>query len=347
MQIAGSNELVEQVLNKDLCSVCGACVALCPYFKAYKGKIAVVFNCDLEQGRCFAHCPKTDTDFDLLAQKYFAQPYNGNALGIYRRIHASKAGEKMEEGIYQNGGTVSALMKQALAGGLIKGAVLTGSNGIVPEPRLVTKADEVVQTSSTKYMAAPTVSCLNQAAADGLKDLGIVGTACQLTGVAQMRTNPLEKDDFTDPVALAIGLFCTWSLETREFLSYLSAMVDIDTITGMDVPPPPAEIFIVRTGDSTIEIPLSEIRTMVPNGCSVCSDMTAEWSDISVGAFEGKSAWNTLIVRSEKGEQLVDQAVKEGYLVLEDFPSSSLDHLILGAGNKKKRAKDTSSKEKK
>ena len=40
MQIAGSKELTEQVLDKDLCTVCGACVGMCPYFKVHNGKHA-------------------------------------------------------------------------------------------------------------------------------------------------------------------------------------------------------------------------------------------------------------------------------------------------------------------
>jgi len=338
MQMAGSKELMEQVLNQDLCSVCGACVDLCPYFKVYKGKVARIFECDLEQGRCFAHCPKTETDVDRLAQHYFKQSYSKAPLGVYRRIEVSKAGEKISADGFQNGGTVSALMKCALENGFIEAAVLTGSDGIEPVPRLVTNAEEVLPCAKTKYMAAPTAACLNQAISEGHQNLGIVGTACQLTGVAKMRTNPTEKADFKDPVSLTIGIFCTWSLEPRRFLAYLAEKVDISTIVGMDVPPPPAENFIVQTVDSTIEIPLSEIRTMIPKGCSVCPDMTAEWSDISVGAFEGKSDWNTLIIRTERGEQLVDQAVKAGYLELDQLPAVSLEHLTLGASNKQKRA---------
>ncbi len=102
MQIAGSKKLAEQVLSQDLCSVCGACVGLCPYFKVHKGKVAQIFACDLEQGSCFAHCPKTETDFEQLAQTYFSQSYNDDALGIYRHICVSKAGEKMDSGKFQN-----------------------------------------------------------------------------------------------------------------------------------------------------------------------------------------------------------------------------------------------------
>lgn len=345
MQIAGSKELTEQVLDRDLCTVCGACVGMCPYLKVHAGKLAKIFDCDLEKGRCYAHCPKTDVDFEQLAQSYFQQSYNGEPLGIYRRITAAKAGGKIASGDFQNGGTVTALMTCALESGLVDGAVLTGSNGILPEPKLVSRAEDVVKCASTKYMAAPAVSCLNEAAAEGKTNLGFVGTACQLTGVAQMRANPLEKDDFVDPVGLSIGLFCTWALDTRQLKTFLASKVDLDGIVKMDVPPPPAEVFVIRTGDNEIEIPLNEIRELIPRGCSVCPDMTAEWADVSVGAFEGKSDWNTLIIRTKKGEQLVEKAVADGYLLLDDFPETSLEHLTLGAGNKKKRAQENVAKE--
>ena len=123
MQIAGSKELLEQVLNQDLCSVCGACVGLCPYFKVFKGKVARIFDCDLEQGRCFAYCPKTETDFEQLAQHYFRQSYRKEPLGNYRQIKVSKAGQKLSSGRFQNGGTVSALVTFALENGFIKAIV--------------------------------------------------------------------------------------------------------------------------------------------------------------------------------------------------------------------------------
>ncbi|MCP4626593.1 MAG: hypothetical protein GY850_24275 [bacterium] len=345
MQIAGSKELTEQVLDKDLCTVCGACVGMCPYFKVHTGKLAGMFECDLEKGRCFAHCPKTDVDFEQLAQTYFQQSYNNEPLGIYRRITAAKAGDRIGAGDFQNGGTVTALMTCAMENNLVDGAILTDRDGIFPEPKLVTRIEEVKKCASTKYMAAPSVSCLNEAAADGKTNLGFVGTACQLTGVAKMRANPLEKDDFVDPVSLSIGLFCTWALDTRQLKTLLESKLNLETITGMDVPPPPAEIFVIKTRSSTLEIPLDEVRVLVPKGCSVCPDMTAEWADVSVGAFEGGSDWNTLIIRSEKGEALVEKAVADGYLVLDEFPASSLDHLTLGADSKKKRAQEKVAKE--
>jgi coenzyme F420-reducing hydrogenase beta subunit len=40
--------------------------------------------------------------------------------------------------------------------------------------------------------------------------------------------------------------------------------------------------------------------------------MTAEFSDLSVGAVEGIPGWNTVIVRTAKGQELLEGARKAG-----------------------------------
>jgi coenzyme F420-reducing hydrogenase beta subunit len=66
--------------------------------------------------------------------------------------------------------------------------------------------------------------------------------------------------------------------------------------------------------------------------------MTSEWSDVSVGVLEGKPDWNTLIIRTQTGEQLVKDACDEGYLETKPMPAENLKHLCTAAANKKKRA---------
>ena len=67
-------------------------------------------------------------------------------------------------------------------------------------------------------------------------------------------------------------------------------------------------------------------------------DMTSEFSDISVGVLEGDPGNNTLIIRTERGKMIVDEAVRGGYLIVDDMPETNLEHLKWAAGNKKKRA---------
>jgi len=343
MQIFGPEELLQRIHGQDLCTACGACVDLCPYFKTHNGKISPIFSCDRSQGRCYAHCPKIDVDFNMLSETIHGKPYKESPLGEFRKICISKRGAKAPEGNFQNGGTVSALTVFALQQGLIDGAVLTDRTGIIPYPRLVDSPREVLECATSKYMAAPTIARVNSAGKQGYKHLGVVGTPCQLTALAQLRCNPLEREDFTDITTVTLGLFCTWAIDTSAFTEFLKNKgIDIDTIRAMDIPPPPAETFILTLENSVVEFPLNEIRNLVPKGCTICPDMTSEWADLSIGALEGNNSWNTLIIRTEKGEALVNDAVNLGFLELGELPQESLENLTHAAANKKNRAGETS-----
>ena len=338
MQVLGSRELLADVFEKDLCIGCGACVDLCPYFKNYQGKTSQLFPCDLSEGRCYAYCPKAEVSLDELSNQIWGIPYDGSPLGNYRMVLAARAGKMIEDGSYQSGGTVTALITFALKSKLIEAAALTDREGLNPVPRLVTSPDEVITCASSKFMASPTLSTINVAVHEGYTRLGLVGTPCQLMAIAQMRANPVNKEDFVDPVALTVGLFCNWSLDTRQLMALVSQKLDIAAIRSMDIPPPPANIMVLETDSGKVEIPLSEIKPLIPHTCFICLDMTSEFSDISVGMFEGRPGWNTLIIRSQNGAELVAQASRKGFLETEDMPEKNLEHLSRAAADKKERA---------
>jgi len=337
MKKFGSDKLNHQVLQAGLCSGCGACIDLCPYFRSYRGKTALLFPCTREEGRCFAHCPKVEVDPDALSRFLFAAPYDGDPLGAHRSVHIARAGTRVKEQSFQAGGTVSALAYYALRSKRIRGAILTGRDGLLPVPRLATRPAAVFGSRLSKYAAAPTLSALNRAVAAGYDELGVVVTPCQATAVAQMRMNPLDNPSWHDPTALVIGLFCTWALDFRQFEAFLAARVSLRDIVKVYIPPPPAAVLEVYLPDGKQAFPLEEIRPLVPAGCGYCIDMTSEFADVAVGVLEGRPDRNTLIVRTERGEDIVREAERNGYLVLEDLPAENLAHLRWAAANKKQR----------
>lgn len=338
-QIKGSNELQEDVLKKGLCIDCGACVGLCPYFESYRGKVAMIASCNLPTGRCHAHCPKVEVDLETITTGLMGKAYDGAPLGHYLSIGKARAGEMIRsKRRFQNGGAVSGLVAFAIKAGMIKAAALTGREGLVPTPVLATSEEEVFACATSKYVAAPTVASVNAYARSGQDKLGVVGTPCQITALAQARLDPLKREDFRDPIALTVGLLCTWAVDARKFIPLVAGQTDIGKVTGMDVPPPPAAVMEIHTTDGGFSIPLEEIRKTVPAGCAICPDMTAELADISIGAMEGDYTWNTLIVRTARGAALVEQAVSQGYLELLEMPAENLANLNQGAAGKKKRA---------
>lgn len=337
MKILGSRELLSDVMQRDLCVGCGACVSLCPYFRSYNGRTAMLFPCTQEEGRCFAYCPKIEVDLDEVSRTIFGAPYSMEPLGRSIAVMMAKAGAKVS-GEFQSGGTVTAIVTHALAGKLCDAAVLTGREGLNAVPAIVTNPGDVSRYASSKYTSAPTLSAFNKAVDDGYSRIAVVATPCQVLALAQMRSNPMAKKDFSDPTSLVVGLFCTWSLDFRSFRRLLEGRVDINEIRKFDIPPPPAEVMEVYTERGTLAIPLKEIRATVPNSCDYCFDMTSEFADVSVGVVEGRSSMNTLIVRTERGRAAVDAAVKAGFLEIEEMPAENLARLTIAAGNKKRRA---------
>jgi len=278
-------------------------------------------------------------DLDKLSQRLFGHLYDGNPLGHYISVSMSRAGESVGSGQFQAGGTVSAIMEYVLSRGYCDAVVVTDREKLLPIPRFVTQPEEIRTCSSSKYTAAPTLSAFHGAMKEGFKQIGIVGTPCQVLATAQIRSNPMDEKDFHDPTGLVVGLFCTWALDYRAFESYISTRIDKDGIEKIDIPPPPSEIMeIYMTGGDKVSIPLNEIRKLVPESCSYCIDMTSEFSDISVGVMEGRPEMNSLIVRTERGRRIIEEAQRDGYLIISDMPQENLEHLIWAAGNKKERA---------
>jgi coenzyme F420 hydrogenase subunit beta len=67
--------------------------------------------------------------------------------------------------------------------------------------------------------------------------------------------------------------------------------------------------------------------------------MTAEFADISVGSGRAKyRGWNTLIVRTEAGAEIVALARKKGLLETQPLPEENVVNLKRASLNKKKRA---------
>jgi coenzyme F420 hydrogenase subunit beta len=153
-----------------------------------------------------------------------------------------------------------------------------------------------------------------------------------------MRINPLENKNHIEKLTLVIGLFCTWALSYREMLGFLKQEFPVEKIGKMDIPPPPANVFQMKLPGGTKSVSLDQIRKFIRPTCTICLDMTAEFSDLSIGAVEGIPGWNTVIVRTERGEELLEEARKGKTIQVREIPETNLAHLKEAALLKKKRA---------
>jgi coenzyme F420 hydrogenase subunit beta len=338
-EIKGCQQLRAEVIDRDLCSLCGACVGMCPYLVAYKGRVVALDDCNVSQGRCYAFCPRTATDLDLVSDSTFGAPYDAGPIGTVKDVIMTRAAGDGVRSQGQYGGTVSALASFALEQGLIDSMVLTSSGrDILPEGTLARDAAQVLDCARSNYVASPTLAAFNrQARSEDVCKVGVVAIPCQALALAKMRASPLENRNNIDRLGLVIGLFCTWALRYQEFARFLGERVPLARISKFDIPPPPANVFQVFSDSHEISIPLDDIRPFIRPTCNVCLDMTAEFADIAVGAAEGVSGWNTLIVRSDRGRELVEAARARGVIEVDALPEENLNHLKEASLGKRKR----------
>lgn len=339
--LKGSNGLREYVIARKLCSACGACSNLCPYIDMVKGKGAVIVEtCGLSDGNCFDFCPRTRLDVPALDQFAFGSQRKDVALGSNISVMKARTIDSEIGKVAQYGGVVSTLVTYALDVGKIDAVVLAKSEDrISGEPTVARSRKEVLECVGSTYLACPTVSKVWEVTRRENGRFCVVGTPCQMTAIRKMQSLPNVRTSLKsqeDKVSLLIGLFCTWAL-SPDVYSLISETVGGAKVLKVDVPPPPANIFVVHTEDKVFEIPLDKVRKFIMPSCNVCFDMTNEFSDISVGAVEGEKGWNTVIVRTKTGQELLQAANDAGLLELKPLEPERLSHLCEASLMRKRR----------
>ncbi|MGB9700820.1 MAG: Coenzyme F420 hydrogenase/dehydrogenase, beta subunit C-terminal domain [Thermodesulfobacteriota bacterium] len=345
-EIKGQKELRTEVIENGLCVNCGACVNLCPYQAAYQDKLIIIDPCDRQQGRCYAFCPRTFADLQNLRSIIFPSVEFTPEIGPIRGFYLTRAADPEIRDHGQHGGTVSALLSLALKAGIIEAAVVTQeSDTFLPTGAVVRNSLEIKKAGRSKFVASPNLAAFNQVAKSEIEKIGIVATPCQTLAIAKMRQkNYFAKAYHIDKLNLVIGLFCGWALSWRELKELIKKKMPEEKIIGLDIPPSKYQAMEVHTERGIVEIPLEEVLPAVRASCRYCLDMTAEFSDLSVGSarlpegWEIARGWNQVIVRTARGEELLDLARSRGFLEFREIPAGNLERLKEAAANKKRAA---------
>ena len=335
----GFKGLEERVLSKNLCTACGACLSLCPYLCSWKGMVAKLDTCNLEEGRCYAYCPRTEVNPNETYRAVFGKDYDEIELGPTLKILMGRAKRPAFIRKGQTGGVVSSLVDFAMKDQIIQSALLTYRNkNLIPAGKIISKRKDILTCAGSSYISGPTLESFNQGSWKG--KIGIVGLPCQVLALARMRASSLEKKTPIEQIGLVIGLFCTWALDHRPFLAFLNQATGDHPITKLNITPPPDRFLEVTKQGKFYRIPVEEVRPFIRPGCKVCLDMTAELSDISVGTVEGKEGWSTVVVRTKTGEGLLRRAKRAGMIETKPLPRDHLNHLKEASLLKKRRALD-------
>jgi coenzyme F420 hydrogenase subunit beta len=303
-QLLTFGDLASLVVKPNLCVRCGACVAVCPpdvlKVDEYTSEGAQLVGVCTLCGLCPLVCP---------------------VLHPYEAPLDKPLGDYIEYGIYKaadpelkatDGGVTTVLLEEAFEMGLIDGAIVASKDDEwYAKAVIVTDKKELRKYAQTIYWHVPMVTPLRIAIEKmKLKKVAIVGTGCQTAAAKLMDKIP----KFKGRVALLLGLFCSKTWMREDFYDKVKEKLALEPKDIEDIIVKNKLIFKLKNGE-TRELPLEEVEDTTFGSCYVCHDFTAEVSDISLGANGAPPGWNFLLIRSQVGKQLVENALKSGKLL--------------------------------
>jgi len=302
-------KLMREIVNTGVCTHCGACVATCDVLEWRDGKPTLVGKCT-GCGVCYNQCPRT-----LTLKK--------DLIGDYINIYTAKATNPQIKG--QDGGVVTAIIEFLLDKGLIDSAIVTlkdPNEPWKPLPSRITTKDELLKSSGSIYCHSQTLIALIDAIEQGDNSIAFVGTPCNIDAVYKMKTSPTGVLNlFMRANILRIGLFCMDSFDYQSLKAFMAQKgIDINNVEKMTIQKGKFT-FIEKDGKIT-QFPVHDLDIAKSSSCNYCIDLTSEKADISVGSVGSPDGWSTVIIRSGIGNEIFNEAVRTGYIeVNESGPS--------------------------
>lgn len=326
----GFETLQAKVIDTGRCCSCGGCVASCPlYVVDMKGLRPTLVGKCTKCGLCLKSCPRMIEDYGpLYTQVFGAKVKRDSALGVYRKAYSLRNADETVRIRAQDGGVVSALLIHLLETKRIQGAVVSGVNPDDPwrpVPKLATTREEIVAATKSRYTRSPNLVALREALKDRkLERIAVVGTPCHIQAIQRMRLAPLKKID--QAVVMTIGLFCSETFSFDQLMQRKIAGdlgVPLAKLRKVDIK---GKLLVYpRDQEEVLQIPLNEARAWVEPSCNYCTDFASDFADISVGGAGSPRKYSTVLVRSERGEALIEEMLAAGKFLRGELTPEALD----------------------
>ena len=334
-------ESLGKVVLAEECVGCAACVVVCPLdcLEYVDGKPEEVEECKV-CGICAQVCPRYELPWPALEEFTFGRErHPKEEFGVYRRIVVARSNDEDVLRVCQDGGVVTTLLTSAFHNGMIDGAALSGTDEdkpFYPVPKLATTPGQVLECAGTRYSYSPNLLAFNEGVTQKRTSLAFVGTPCQIHALRRIQIVPLKK--YAERLSFAIGLMCTESFSYEGLVEkHIQEELGIDQhdVRKMNIK---AKILVTTRSGEVKVIPLKEAKQYTRKSCFPCTDFSAELADISTGGL-GLSGWTLTIIRTEKGEEIFEEAEEAGLLKTKpaEEEKRALDLLIKLSRKKRKR----------
>ncbi len=287
-------------ISESYCLHCGFCFPGCKRLIEGKGA-SECKNCLM----CYSVCPRLHPSTE--SQRIEKLPF-----GRYIKILSVKCVEKQKN--VQNSGVVTLLVKYLLNEGWAEAALLTGRRkDWTPEPFWAKRPEDAEKASGSKYSISPASSYLRQGF-NRFDRFAIVGLPCQVAAVHNFQrlkknVSTKEREIFT------IGLFCMNSFIHEGFRSIIESEMKIpmEKVKKIEIRKGKVQVFSSASQKAVVGR-LKMFENVIWPVCVACTDFTALLADISIGSVGTEDNENTVIVRTDKANQLINELIKKGLI---------------------------------
>lgn len=313
----------------DMCSGCGFCAALCPTasIKIVRDHMGFYVPKVFAQrckgcGICLRVCPS----YPLPAERSLVPseaPFYNPLLGRFAKVYVGFACDLNVRFNASSAGIVTSLLLYLLKKGYVNGAIVTiidDQNPLCAKTILATSEEEILKAMGAKYAPVTMDKALNLLMRKGGR-YAFVGLPCHIEALrrAQRRFDKLKS-----LIIFTIGLYCN-NVPGAHATKYVLWLNKIPTETVMEIKYRgcgwPGEMFIKLKDNANIRIPFTKYwnsgfgQFFCKKRCIVCSDHTAELSDISVA-----DPWTIpSVLNSERiGQSIVVARTPQGCKILKE-----------------------------
>ncbi|MFX0097938.1 MAG: Coenzyme F420 hydrogenase/dehydrogenase, beta subunit C-terminal domain [Candidatus Hodarchaeota archaeon] len=331
--IKSFDDLVKEIHEEDLCNSCYGCVSFCSAHHLdaievpkgggpprYKNKD----SCQ-QCGICYLICPQTHVMDKELNEKF----NNTTPLGNWTGVASTRATSQKILDNATDGGVVTAILVHLLETKQIDGAIVARKVGpFNREAYFAVTREELVETAGSHYSISNQVVELERydtyvTAITQLKKvlnfdhlkIAFVGTPCQINSIRKMQELNILP---AHVVKYTFGLFCYMNfsfgirnrMEMEQKFSF--SFKDVEKINIK-------ESMIVQMRDgTTMTIAFPHLKEYAKPACTTCTDFSNVYADISFGGLGSPDGYTTVLRRTEKGEEVYRNALKDGYIEAPD-----------------------------
>ena len=346
--------------HRTLCTRCGTCVGICPTH-ALKLDEDLYPNLDpdkcTECGLCVEICPGACVSFKDLAAATFGKrveldtSFDGRVTYAFMAYAADRTVRETGSG----GGVVTALLWDRLKHNKVDGCVVTRQRKDKPwigEYFIARTYEDLVQSQGSRYVVIP-INAAFQAIQRLPGRYAYVGLPCHIHGY---RLASRQNEELKEKIDVVIGLFCGGALEPYMVTELLKTRnIDPNELKDFQFRGGtwPGKIRAISRKGEITDLHYSNYKDgaynyftamYMPKRCQTCVDGSAEFSDLSIsdawtkdksGNYKYK-AHSRILVRTQKGLEIVENACRNGTLVAQDV-SDDEDYQTHQIQTKRKR----------